>query len=127
MTTWSITDGVDTVNLTNMTLWDRTRAPREKEIATQGRNWSRVHHEGAGPLTIPLSCVLKGTLLAMEDAVRQMETWRTEGTLLTLTAPGETYYNGIAKLRIRLFSAAREVGKLTSRFVSMSLVQQDGE
>jgi hypothetical protein len=108
------------------TFWDQDQPPRKRRIATQGRNWNRVHHEGADALTVILDGVIEDTTpRRIEERIALLRSWRKQGTPLTLVAPDDDYYDGLSKLEIESLVAPRQVGRLTSREVSLSLVRRD--
>jgi len=126
MPTWTLTDGVSTFTLSQVVEWDRNKLPIRREIDVQGRSWSRVLHDGAMALRIWMRGVILDTLPNQELAVNLLFEWQRDGTLLTLSAPGETYYNGQTKLMVSDYRAPRMISSLTHRWVELTLVQKEG-
>ena len=123
--TWSLSDGTTTVQLDILVEWDQDQASRQRIVSTLGRDWDRVHHEGAGPLQVFITAYLKDTPAQLETRVHQLRQWRKSGQSLTLGAPGATYYDGLSPLMITQLSASKVIGLLNHREVSLSLVRKE--
>lgn len=125
---WTLTDGSNNVVLDYPTIYDQGKTPRRVEVPVIGRNWNRLHHDGASALRVEVEAVLCDTTPSvLEDRVNRLRLWQAAGTRLTLSAPGEAYYNGLAQLTILGLAAPREIGRLTNRRVSLVLerMQED--
>lgn len=124
---WVLSDGSNSVNIDLLTEWDKGKSPRKRKISAQGRNWDRVHHDGAGPLTITITGVLVDTTpSALETRVNRLRTWMEAGTILSLTAtspsePGFTQSN----LTLEVVEAPRRIAQLTHRWASLVLVKTE--
>lgn len=125
MSNWSLTYSATTKNIHVPTEWDDNQPPRLRQIDTQGRSWSRVHYEGAGPFRITVTGVLEGTVSETTDIVRTLKTWMKDGSIVTLNTNGdETDYDGTNYL-IENVDAPRTIGNLTHRWITLTLVRRD--
>jgi len=124
-TVWRLTDGVTTITFDYMVSWDQAQPPIERRIACLGRNWERVHHDGAKALEVYLSAVLEGTPAALEVQVAQLRIWMKLGTSLTIQAVGEAYYNGLTKMKLSSLRAPRMVAYLNHRDLQITLVRKE--